>query len=157
MRAVWWWHNRFTFTKLFLLITADSRMSTNGLIANVSVNSICYWLVISLSMEIPFLNVSGALLLHDYVIKWKQFLRYWPFVRGVHRSTMNSPHKSQWRGALMFSLIRACIISWVNNPEAGDSRQYRARYDVIVVGYRLYSKAFKIYEHLESGRIMFVR
>ena len=44
---------------------------------------------------------------HDDVIKWKHFLRYWPFVRGIHRSPVNSPHKGQWRGALMFSLICA--------------------------------------------------
>ena len=39
---------------------------------------------------------------HDDVIKWKHFLRYWPFVWGIHRSPVNSPHKGQWRGALMF-------------------------------------------------------
>ena len=39
---------------------------------------------------------------HDDVIKWKHFPRYWPFVRGIHRSPVNSPHKDQWRGALMF-------------------------------------------------------
>ena len=39
---------------------------------------------------------------HDGVIKWKHFPRYWPFVRGIHRSPVNSPHKGQWRGALMF-------------------------------------------------------
>ena len=44
---------------------------------------------------------------HDDVIKWKYFPRYWPFVRGIHRSPVNSPHKGQWRGALMFSLICA--------------------------------------------------
>ena len=27
------------------------------------------------------------------VIKWKHFLRYWPFVRGIHRWPVNSPHK----------------------------------------------------------------
>ena len=31
--------------------------------------------------------------LHDVVIKWKHFPRYWPFVRGIHRSPVNSPHK----------------------------------------------------------------
>ena len=37
---------------------------------------------------------------HDDVIKWKHFPRYyWPFVRGIHRSPVNSPHKGQWRGA----------------------------------------------------------
>ena len=35
---------------------------------------------------------------HDDVIKWKDFRRYWPFVWGIHLS----PHKGQWRGALMF-------------------------------------------------------
>ena len=44
---------------------------------------------------------------HDYVIKWKHFPRYWPFVRGIHRSPVNSPHKGQWLGALIFSLICA--------------------------------------------------
>ena len=35
-------------------------------------------------------------------MKWKNFPRYWPFVRGIHRSPVNSPHKGQWRGAFMF-------------------------------------------------------
>ena len=43
---------------------------------------------------------------------------------------VNSPHKGQWRGALMFSLICVWINGWVNNPEAGDLRRYRAHYDV---------------------------
>ena len=45
--------------------------------------------------------------LNDDVIKWKHFPRYWPFVRGIHRWPVNSPHKGQWRGAVMFSLICA--------------------------------------------------
>ena len=45
----------------------------------------------------------------------------------------NSPHKGQWRGALMFTLICARINGWVNNREAGDLRRYRAPYDVIVI------------------------
>ena len=67
---------------------------------------------------------------HDDVIKWKHFPRYWPFVRGIHRSPVNSPHKGQWRGALMFSLIRVWINDWVNNHEAGDLRRHRGHYDV---------------------------
>ena len=39
---------------------------------------------------------------HDDVIKWKHFPRYWLFLRGIHRSPVNSPYKGQWRGALMF-------------------------------------------------------
>ena len=42
---------------------------------------------------------------HDDVIKWKHFPRYWPFVRRIHRSPVNSLHKGQWCGALVFSLI----------------------------------------------------
>ena len=72
-------------------------------------------------------------LVHDDVIKWKHFPRYWPFVRGIHRSPVNSPHKGQWRGALMFSLNCIWINSWINNREAGDLRRDRAHYDVIVM------------------------
>ena len=43
------------------------------------------------------------------------------------------PHKGQWHGALMISLIRVWINDWVNNREAGDLRRYRAHYDVIVM------------------------
>ena len=70
---------------------------------------------------------------HDDVIKWKHFPRYWPFVRGIHRSPVNSPHKGQWRGALMFTLICARINGWVNNCEAGDLRRYHTHYDVTVM------------------------
>ena len=57
---------------------------------------------------------------------------YWPFVRGIHRSPVNSPHKGQWSGALMFSLIYVWINGWVNNREAVDLRRHRAHYDVSV-------------------------
>ena len=46
---------------------------------------------------------------------------------------VNSPHKGQWRGSLMFSLICARINDWVNNREAGDLRRHRGHYDVIVM------------------------
>ena len=70
---------------------------------------------------------------HDDVIKWKHFPRNWPFVQGIHRSPVNSPHKGQWREALMFSLICVWINGWVNNREAGDLRRNRAHYDVTVM------------------------
>ena len=71
--------------------------------------------------------------IHDDVIKWKHFSRYRPFVRGIHRSPVNSPHKGQWCGALMFSLICAQINGWVNNGEAGDLKRHRTYYDAIVM------------------------
>ena len=44
-----------------------------------------------------------------------------------------SPHKGQWRGALMFTLICARINDWVNNREAGDLRRHLDHYDVSVM------------------------
>ena len=61
------------------------------------------------------------------------FPHYWPFVREIRRTPVNSPHKGQWRGALMFSLICAWINCWVNNRQAGDLRHHHAHYDVIVM------------------------
>ena len=72
-------------------------------------------------------------LTHDDVIKWKYYPRYWPFVWGIHRSAVNSLHKGQWRGSLMFSLICAWINGWLNNGEAGDLRCHRTHYDVTVI------------------------
>ena len=46
-----------------------------------------------------FPSLSLILKNHDDVIKWKHFPPYWPFVRGIHRSPVNSPHKGQWWGA----------------------------------------------------------
>ena len=63
-------------------------------------------------------NIEQNAAVYDGVIKWKHLPRYWPFVRGIHRSPVNSLHKGQWRGALMFSLICAWINGWVNNSEA---------------------------------------
>ena len=66
----------------------------------------------------------------------ESFPCYWPFVRGIHRSPMNSPHKGQWSGALRFHLIRAWINGLVNNREAGDLRRHRAYYNVTVMAGR---------------------
>ena len=85
--------------------------------------------VISLALEQSY-DCSSA---HDDVIKWKHFPHYWPFVRGIHRSPVNFPHKGQWCGALMIYLIWTWINAWVNNCEAGDLRCYLAHYDVIVM------------------------
>ena len=52
-----------------------------------------------------------------------------------HQMETFSPHKGQWHGALMFSLICAWRNAWVNNREAGDLRLHRAHYDVTVMTY----------------------
>ena len=78
-------------------------------------------------------NEDNHLNHHNDVIKWKYFPRYLSFVREIHRSPVNSPHKGQWRRALISSLICAWINRWVNNREAGDVRHHRAHYKVIVM------------------------
>ena len=75
---------------------------------------------------------------YDDVIKWKHFPRYWCFVWGIHRSPVNSPHKGQWRGALIFSLI--CALNkrvskqswgwWFQKPSC-------ALYNIIVMSWLL--------------------
>ena len=70
---------------------------------------------------------------HDNVIKWKHFPRYWQFLQEIHLSPVNSQHKGQWRGALMFSFICAWIDGWVNNGEAGGLRRHRAHCDVTLM------------------------
>ena len=51
-------------------------------------------------------------------------LCYWPFVRGIHWSSMDSPHKRLAAQALIFSLM----LAWTNMPVPG----YLTRYDTHV-------------------------
>ena len=60
----------------------------------------------------------------------------WPFVRGIHRSPVDSPHKGQWSGALMSSLIPAWTNGGVNHRDAGELKRNRAHYDVTVIIYQ---------------------
>ena len=72
------------------------------------------------------------------------FPRYWSFVWGIHWSPVNSPHKGQWRGALMFSLICAWTNGWVNNRGAVDLRRHRADYDVAVKHILEFTSSFEL-------------
>ena len=63
----------------------------------------------------------------------------------------NSPHKGQWRWALMFSLICTWINDWVNNREAGDLRRHRGHYDVNVMS--LMIKCITRYQWLDVKRV----
>ena len=87
----------------------------------------------SLSAKCQLFCWSLDILASRWRHQMETFPRNWPFVRGIHRSPVNSPHKGQWRGALMFSLICVWINDWVDNREAGDLRRYCAHYDVIVM------------------------
>ena len=80
--------------------------------------------------NIRYIASYHSYVFHDDVIKWKPFPRY---PKPYHRSSVNSPHKGQWRGALMFSLISAWINGRVNNRYAGVLKPHRAHYDVILL------------------------
>ena len=44
-------------------------------------------------MHIELASRGSNLWLHDDVMTWKLFPYYCPFVRGIHRSPVDSPHK----------------------------------------------------------------
>ena len=88
---------------------------------------VCWWPCDATNESISNHGIDRV---HDDVIKWKTITRYWPYVRGIQRSSVNSPHKGQWRGTLMFSLI--CWTNrWTNHVKAGELRRHRSHYDVI--------------------------
>ena len=87
-------------------------------------NSRIYWRYSEIKL---YYHVSHVHMNHDDVIKWKHFLRYWPFSRGIHRSLTRISDA-------FFDL--AWINGWVNNSEAGDLRRHRDHYDVIVMWYK---------------------
>ena len=72
---------------------------------------------------------------HDDVMKWKHFPRYRvpTLCEGIHRSPVDSPHKDQWRGILMFSFICAWTHGWANNQDVGDLKRRRAHYCITVM------------------------
>ena len=105
---------------------------TTGDLSTVPVRAFTVMALTSFTQNIPDSSSEWLTLLDD-VIKWKHFPCYWPFVRGIHRSPVNSPNKGQWRGDLKFSLICVWINFWVNNHEAGDLRRHRAHHSVIVM------------------------
>ena len=66
---------------------------------------------------------------------WRHFMETFSALLSLcaAKSPVNSPHKGQLRGALMFSMICAWINGWVNNREAVDLRRHCAHYDVTVM------------------------
>ena len=88
----------------------------------------------STPLLLPFDTTAGAMLMkyiiesitYDDVINFKHIPGYWPFVGGINQSPVDSPHKGQWRGALMFSLI-CWTNGWGNNRGAGDKYEAPSR------------------------------
>ena len=78
-------------------------------------------------------NHATDLKIHYEVNRWQHFPRYLTFVMGIHWSPVDSPHKGQWRGTLMFSLICARTNGSASNRGTGDLRRHHADYDVTVM------------------------
>ena len=104
--------------------------------------------------------------IHVDVINMKHVPCYWPFVWGIRRSSADSPHKSQWRGALAFYLICAWI-NGVNNRKTYDLRRHRAHCNVTVMnivavltttGQRIWKQYFDLfvlgYSDFDAIRLM---
>ena len=86
------------------------------------------WTKVSSVAEMSLVNLFDFMMTSSKLME--TFPRYWPFVRGIHRWPVNSPHKGQWHGALMFSLIYAWMNGWVNSRETDDWTRHRAHYNV---------------------------
>ena len=107
---------------------------------------ICHWPAGSRIQCLLFVYLQCYLIspVHDDVIKWKHFSRYWPFVRGIHRSLWIPRTKASdaelwcflWPGP-----------DWVNSREAGDLRRHRGHYEVNVMPFgALKFSAFNCWE-----------
>ena len=109
-----------------------------------------------LAVFVEHLRISRTIFLYTW---WRQqmdtFSALLALCAGIHRSPVNSPHKGQWRRALMFSLICARINGWVNNCEAGDFRRHRTHYDVTVM-YIKYKQNF-LSPHLQKPPLIIYR
>ena len=120
-KSVEWFVEGLPWSKLIAAIIPRAfRTQPNMPVAYIYITQ--WKLKVVMSYKI-YCHRSALDIVHDDVIKWKHFPRYWPFVRGIHRSPVNSPHKGQWRRALVFSLIWAWINGGINNREAGDLRR----------------------------------
>ena len=106
--SILWWTNCWTNPFIYAWQSKDIRNAFKKLLGLDS-NSVG---VVTSAPWWCFLHTRSRKT-HDDVIKWKHFPRYWSFVRGIHRSPVNFPHKCQWRVALMFSLICTRINGWV--------------------------------------------
>ena len=74
--------------------------------------------------------------LHDDVIKWKHFPRYWPFCGELNSHQwilLTEASNAEARRASMFSLIDTWTNGWVNNQDASGLRCHRVHYDVTVM------------------------
>ena len=87
------------------------------------------------AFHIPCTHTPEIIDMHRGVCdnNWKHLPCYRPFLRGIYQSLVDCPHKGQWRGALMFSLICAWTNIAANNRNNGDLRCYCVHYVVTLM------------------------
>ena len=100
-----------------------------------------YWLV----HVVRLCHGCGTQSWHDDVIKMKKFSALLALCDGNSPVTVNSPHKGQWGGALMFSLICAWTNDWVYKRDAGDFRRHRIHCDVTVMVRSTYDESTNVF------------
>ena len=90
------------------------RSNNSHLITNTGFPFSCQVLVLTLSvLKLEYSEITMSfdyhdccitvLRYHEDIIRWKHFPCYWPFVRGIHWSLVDSTYKGQGGGAWMFS------------------------------------------------------
>ena len=81
-----------------------------------------------LRLEVPYRYTRSVLWWRHQMKLFSALLAF-----SAGNSPLNSPHKGQWLGALILSLIFAWTSGLVDNRDAGDLRRHGALYDVTVI------------------------
>ena len=97
----------------------------------------CFWLPSFTHGYLDMQSVKQYAMLYICCSWWRHemgtFSALLAICAGNSPVPVNSPHKGQWRGALMFSLICVWINGWVNNRETGNLRRHQAHCNVLVM------------------------
>ena len=64
---------------------------------------------------------------------WRHQMETFPASLAFCAGNSPVPSQSQWRGALLFSLICAWTNGWINNREAGDLSHHHVHHDVTIM------------------------
>ena len=70
----------------------------------------------------PWSNGCHTIQNHHDAIIWNHFLHYWPFVKGIHQSLVDSPHKgaSNVECSCAFYLLLTWTSYWTNSHVTAD-------------------------------------
>ena len=110
---------------------------THGPIRNVSVISKC---VIFKNNQYPARSID----IHDDVIKYENFPHYWPFVRGIHWSPVNSHRPGTRSFGVFFDLLLNKRLSkqsrrrWSETPSRSSWRNCKYQPDITLVNTIIY-------------------